>query len=77
VSVVPHAQYPDFGCNFELFTNAEFLELETLGPVVTLQPGQATHHTEHWWLFDGVPSIDTEDDIRSAILPLVGKICGH
>ena len=25
--------YPDFGCSFETFTNAEFLELETLGPL--------------------------------------------
>ena len=27
----PDAAYPDFGCNFEVFTNPEFLELETLG----------------------------------------------
>lgn len=65
------AKYPDFGCNFELFTNSEFLELETLGPIVTLQPGEATFHTEHWYLFDGVPAIATEDSIRSNILPLV------
>ena len=71
LNVVPRAQYPDFGCNFELFTNPEFLELETLGPVVTLQPGEATHHTEHWWLFDNVPDIDSEPSIRTAILPLV------
>ena len=71
--VVPHAQYPDFGCNFELFTNSEFLELETLGPIVTLQSGDATHHTEHWWLFDGIPPISTEDSICSAILPIVEK----
>jgi len=70
-SVVPQAKYPDFGCNFELFTNPEFLELETLGPVVTLQPGEATYHTEHWWLFDGLPPITCEDSIRLAILPLV------
>jgi len=69
--VVPQAQYPDFGCNFELFTNSEFLELESLGPLVTLQPGQITSHTEAWWLFDNVPDIDSERSIRTAILPLV------
>ena len=50
-NVEPGARYPDFGCNFEVFTNSEFLELETLGPMVTLQPGEAAHHTEHWWRF--------------------------
>lgn len=70
-SVVPHAEYPDFGCNFELFTNSEFLELETLGPIVTLQSGQATRHIEHWFLFDGISAIATEDSIGSVILPIV------
>ncbi len=65
------ARYPDFGCNFELFTNPEFLELETLSPVVNLSPGKAVSHTEHWWLFDGVAPITTEDSIRSNILPYV------
>lgn len=74
--VVPGAQYPDFGCNFELFTNSEFLELETLGPLVTLQPGKTAQHVEHWWLFDGVPPITAEDSIRSGILPLVEKTAG-
>lgn len=71
--VIPRAQYPDFGCNFEVFTNSEFLELETLGPLVTLQPGESTQHTEHWWVFDGLSSISTEDSIRQAIHPLVAK----
>ena len=26
------AKYPDFGCNFELYTDTHSLELETLGP---------------------------------------------
>lgn len=70
-SVVSQAQYPDFGCNFEIFTNSEFLELETLGPIVTLQSGQATRHIENWHLFDGISGIATEDSIRSVILPIV------
>lgn len=70
-AVVPHAQYPDFGCNFELFTNAEFLELESLGPVITLQPGQSVAHTEDWWLFDGVGPISDDESIRAQVLPLV------
>ncbi len=36
----PTAAYPDGGCNFETFTNSEMLEIESLGPLVTLQPGR-------------------------------------
>jgi len=69
-------RYPDFGCNFELFTNAEFLELETLGPVVDLQPNESTVHVEHWWLFDEVPTIETEESIRKNLMPLVQNTAG-
>jgi hypothetical protein len=69
--IEPQGQYPDFGCNFEMFTNSEFLELETLGPVVTLQPGQSVEHTEDWWLFEGLSAIESEASIRSEVAPLV------
>ncbi len=46
--------YPDFGCNFETFTNEEMLEVEALGPLVELGPGEATEHIEQWHLFDDV-----------------------
>jgi hypothetical protein len=74
--VIPGAQYPDFGCNFELFTNAEFLELETLGPVVTLEAGQTVGHAEDWWLFERIRPVSDEDSIRAFILPLVAQTTG-
>jgi len=69
--VVTGAQYPDFGCNFQAFTNPEFIELETLGPLVELHPGQTVEHTEHWWLFGKVPGGENDDWIESAVVPLV------
>ena len=42
------AAYPDYGCTFETFTNADILELETLGPMTTLAPGASVTHTEKW-----------------------------
>jgi len=56
------AQYADMGCNFETFTNAEMLEVETLGPLRNLEPGQTAEHKETWELFtlDNSPSIDDE-----------------
>lgn len=44
----PTAEYPDRGCNFEVFMNEYFLELETLGPKQWLQPGQTATHVETW-----------------------------
>lgn len=71
--VVESAQYPDFGCNFEVFTNGDFLELETLGPIVRLKQGESTIHTEHWWLLAGIPPVHDDSSIRSVILPIVRK----
>ena len=47
---VAGAAYPDKGCNFETFTNARMLELESLAPLVTLHPGQSVEHVEQWEL---------------------------
>jgi hypothetical protein len=65
------ATYPDFGCNFEVFTNREFLELETLGPKCIVSPTEHTTHTEIWQLHSDVPAGEGEDWIRSELLPLV------
>jgi hypothetical protein len=70
-SLVSGATYPDGGCNFEVFTNPEFLALETLGLVTDLGQGQATGHEENWWLFENVPSGTDDAWINSIILPLV------
>jgi hypothetical protein len=42
------ATYPDFHCCFEIFTNGDFLELETLGPLTELVPGATATHVERW-----------------------------
>jgi len=68
--LVAGARYPDFGCNIEIFTNGDFLELESLSPITTLKPGECARHTETWTLFRGVPAGEDDDWIRSAIVPL-------
>ena len=42
--------YPDNGCNFELYLGRFFMELETMGVVRTMAPGDATSHVETWQL---------------------------
>jgi hypothetical protein len=65
-------EYPDGGVNFETFANQEFLELESLGPVVSLEPGKSVSHQEKWALFKGVHAWKTEADMSRQIRKLVG-----
>jgi hypothetical protein len=64
--------YPDFGCSFETFTNNDFLEIETLGPMSKMAPGQTVEQVEHWALYRGVklPEV-TDERLDATILPLV------
>ncbi len=48
---VAQAAYPDEGCNVEVYTCAAYLELETLGPLAKLLPGQELVHEQHWQVF--------------------------
>jgi hypothetical protein len=63
--------YPDNGVNFETFTNEDMLEIESLGPLVRLAPGQKAEMTERWELVGGLPSVSTEGQIDEVILPRV------
>lgn len=71
-SADPTGSYPDFGCSFETFTNNEFLELETLGPMTKVPPGKTVEHLEHWRLHRDVKLTElTDDAIDRAVLPLL------
>lgn len=63
--------YPDFGSSTEVFTNAEILELETLGPMTKLEPGGSVEHVEHWFLYRGIAIGEDEESIASALEPIL------
>jgi hypothetical protein len=65
--------YPDLGCNYESFTADDMLEMETLGPLVRLEPGQDAELTETWELFANVPAVSGEADIDRHVLPRVTR----
>jgi hypothetical protein len=65
------AGYPDLNCNFEAYTTAEILELETLAPLRELAPGAVATHMEEWQVFDQVPTPATDEDVDQSILPLI------
>jgi hypothetical protein len=49
-------QYPDRGCNIECYVNHRFIEMELLGPLGRLEPGQGRSFTERWELLPAGPS---------------------
>ena len=61
--------YPDDGVNFETFTNEDMLEIETLGPLIALDPGQSVEHTERWELVGGLGGLGDEAQIEAVIAP--------
>ena len=48
--VNPQGTYSDGGMSFETYVNPLFLEVESLGELVTLAPEEHTNHTEYWSL---------------------------
>lgn len=70
---VEGAKYPDLGSSVELFTNNRMLELETLGPLVNLQPGAEVTHEETWELHKDIGPDFTEEDVKTKVLPLIKK----
>lgn len=72
----PTTVYPDGGCNFETFTDSEMLEIESLGALVTLQPGESTNHHETWHLFPLIEQfeIESEEALAEWIAPFLEKV---
>jgi len=60
--------YPDFNISTEIYTNNAILELETLGHISDVLPGETVSHTEVWTVA-AAPEMpeDNEDSIRSAM----------
>ena len=70
----PKRTYTDLGASFETFTNADFLELETLGPLTDLGTGKSLQHVERWTLHKNVHIPEwTDATLDRVLLPLVAK----
>jgi hypothetical protein len=67
------AVYPDRGTRYQTFSYQEMLEMETVGELVTLQPGQSAELAESWELHGNVPEFRTEDDVDRVVLPRIQK----
>ena len=48
------AALPDFGCNSEIYCDENFIELESLAPLVKLGTGSSVSHAEQWEFYDSL-----------------------
>lgn len=67
----PQAAYYDFNSSSECYCNAQFLELETLGPIGTLAPQASVEHNETWELYAGV-DFPSDEIVVDAIVEKLG-----
>jgi hypothetical protein len=63
----PSAVHPDRGCNVESYLDDRFIELETLGPLARLEPGETLEHVEDWTWYTGVEEPSTIEGIRRVV----------
>jgi hypothetical protein len=59
--------YPDHGCNAELYCNDQFIEVETLGPLAVLNPGDSTASEETWEFYTDLGAPQTAEEVRSLV----------
>lgn len=69
----PGLAHPEFGASFEIFTNQDFLELETMGPFCKLAKDEALTHVEHWSLHKGTLAEVSDAALDAALLPILKK----
>ncbi len=64
----PSSTYPDFGCNVESYSCGAFLEIETLGRLVELEPDADIKHVEIWSAISNVGEILDEDTVTTQLV---------
>jgi len=61
------SSYFDFGSSSECYCNDKFIELETLAPISTMNPGTSVTHVEIWELCGNVDCPRDEKDAQSLV----------
>ncbi len=67
-------QYTDGGSNFETFTNKDFLEVESLGPLQRVASGKTIEHLERWSLLKDATRETTDAAIDASIRPRIEEL---
>ena len=69
IAPMARCHYPDMGVNVETYTDDAILELETLGPLKEIAPGESAEHVERWLLVKGIGEIENDADVVKQVLP--------
>jgi hypothetical protein len=62
-----NARYYDYGSSSEAYCNQSFIELETLGPIRTILPGETASHIETWELYRDIDRPRHESDAQQIV----------
>lgn len=62
--------YPDYGCNFESYTNDRFLEIEALSQEIDLAPGECVELVENWKVAPFADNGDFDAAVDAALAAL-------
>ena len=65
------ARHADFGCNLEVYCDDRTIELESLGPLVALAPGDSVTHDERWEIREVGSGMDV--DAAEALLREIAR----
>ncbi|MGN0866561.1 MAG: hypothetical protein ACI4SG_02645 [Oligosphaeraceae bacterium] len=68
-SLFRDSEYPDRGCTTECYTCKGFTEMEVVGPLCEIQPGETISFDEFWQGLDKIPEIRTEKQAADALYP--------
>jgi hypothetical protein len=66
-------RYPDYGTTYQTYTAGNFMEVESLGPLVTLTPKASTEHVETWWLFGEAAVAGDDEAVEKALAPYLQR----
>jgi len=65
VTFIEDATYADLGASLQCYSGGDFLEIETLGPLVGLAPGESISHRETWSLHAVATALDSDEALRA------------
>lgn len=63
----PHQPHTDLNANAQVYLCEDFVEIETLGPLVRLPPGDSVNHVETWTVLPAPAEPTSEDDAQSLL----------
>ncbi len=67
------ARYPDGGCSAEAYAAGWGIDVESLSPLQSVQPGQTITHDEEWFVVVCPERPDTDDEIASVLAPVAQR----